>query len=473
MLKFVIILLICLPVSVYGLQMSSPDDDSMVEIDKIFVVGNRKTKEKIIIRELELKEGDHVDKKELPTLLEKDKNKLLNTSLFLSVNINVIELSQERIDIIVRVSERWYIFPFPIFELTDRNFNEWWVNQNRDLSRVEYGLKLYKFNMRGMNEKLRLLAQFGFTEKYGIGYSFPYIDRQQKLGLNLFASYAENNNFNYLTFDHKQQDLDSLDSDKWLRKELRLGFDFVYRKSFYNFHEVSLDYLNTKIKDTVSQLNPAYFLNSRTSQRFFNLSYEFRRDLRDFAAYPLDGFLLNFRIAKLGLGIFNDIDQWELSGTFSRYIDLKKDFYLSGFLGGMISFPEVQPYNNNNAIGFDPFILRGYELYVIEGQRYLINKLTLKKLIFSYNQKLYGLIPFKEFQTFPIAVYLKTYFDSGYIRSTWTFPSETNNRFTNEFLYGGGVGLDIVTFYDLVLRFEYSFNKVGENGLIFGIKSEF
>ena len=465
------------------LQLSSTESDELksdsvkqadlVEIDKIFIIGNRKTKEKIIKREMDIQEGDWIIREELNTLLEKDKSKILNTSLFLSVNFNIVELSREKIDIIIRVSERWYLFPIPIFELTDRNFNEWWVNQERDLSRVEYGIKLYNYNTRGMNETLKLFAQFGFTKRFQMSYSFPYIDKAQKIGLNLVGTYAENNNFNYLTINHKQRDLDSLDSDRWLRNVKRFGFDITYRRSFYNFHEISLDYLDYKIRDTIAELNPTYFLDGRSRQQYFQLDYNFRRDLRDFNAYPLDGFLLTATASKLGLGIFNDINQLELSGTYSRYLDLGKNYYLSGMIGGKATFPQVQPYNNNNSIGFEPFVMRGYELYVIEGQSFVLNKLTFKKLLFSRRQKLHDLIPIKQFQTFPIALYLKTYFDSGYIWNTWSYPENANTRFTNEYIYGGGVGLDLVTFYDLVVRFEYSLNKAGESGLVIGLRSEF
>jgi hypothetical protein len=32
-------------------------------------------------------------------------------------------------------------------------------------------------------------------------------------------------------------------------------------------------------------------------------------------------------------------------------------------------------------------------------------------------------------------------------------------------IYSGGVGLDIISIYDIVLRVEYSFNQKGQNGL--------
>ncbi|MGK7397270.1 MAG: POTRA domain-containing protein [Candidatus Cyclobacteriaceae bacterium M3_2C_046] len=442
----------------------------LVEIDRIFIIGNKKTKEKIILREMDVEEGEMIVKSELEEMLEKDKNKIMNTSLFLNVNYNIIELSPQKVDIIIRVAERWYLFPFPIFELADRNFNEWWVNQNRDLSRVEYGLKLYKYNMRGSNETLRLLAQFGFTKKFQMSYTVPYIDQAQKIGLRTYGEYSENDNFNYITVGNKQQDLDFLDSDVWQLRKMRFGIDGTYRRSFYNFHRFRLEYANTRIKDTVAILNPNYLLDGRTGQKMFSLGYNFRRDLRDFAPYPLDGFLLLADVTKLGLGLFNDIDQLEISAQYTRYFDLKNNFYFASSLGGKFSFPAVQPYNNLNAFGFNPFLIRGYDLYVIEGQRMLMNRNTFKMLLFQHEQQLNQFIPLKQFQKFPIAVYLKSYFDMGYIANNGIIPE--NNTMVNRFLFGGGIGLDLVTFYDMVLRFEYSINRAGETGFYFGIKSD-
>lgn len=449
------------------------DKQDSVQIDRIFIIGNRITKEKIIKRELSLTEGQKQSREKLAELIEADKNKILNTRLFLSANISIIDVDNQKIDLIVRVVERWYIFPFPLLELADRSFNEWWTNQNRDLSRINYGLKLYKYNMRGMNETLILNAQFGFTKLFGLQYNFPYIDRAQKIGLKVSGFYSENNNLNYLTIDHRMQDLDSIKTRSWMRKRVMFGLDLNYRRSFYNIHTFSLNYFNNQIRDTVAVLNPFYFLDGANRQRFFNLEYNFRRDLRDFVSYPLNGFMLQGNISKLGLGIYNDINQVEFSLSYAQYADLGKGFYLSGLFSGRTTYPDVQPYIANNGVGFGSNIIRGYDLYVIEGQHFIMNKTTIKKKIFSHRQKLGKFIPLEEFSTFPIDIYFKAFFDSGYIRNNWSFPENSNLRFTNKYIYGGGVGLDIVSFYDMVMRFEYSMNGFGESTFIFGIDSEF
>jgi hypothetical protein len=39
-----------------------------------------------------------------------------------------------------------------------------------------------------------------------------------------------------------------------------------------------------------------------------------------------------------------------------------------------------------------------------------------------------------------------------------------NNSLPGEFLYSGGIGIDLVTYYDKIIKINYSFNKFGEGG---------
>jgi hypothetical protein len=48
-----------------------------------------------------------------------------------------------------------------------------------------------------------------------------------------------------------------------------------------------------------------------------------------------------------------------------------------------------------------------------------------------------------------------------------------NTLLTNKLLTGAGFGFDVVGSYDVVLRFEYSFNGLGQHGFFFNLKKEF
>lgn len=454
-----------------SIPLVSPVDslhDQKVFIDKIFIVGNKKTKEKIILRELDVEVNDVLLYSELEKVIKLDKNKILNTGLFVSVKISILELSPTIVDLVIQVKERWYTFPLPIFKLADRNFNEWWTNQGRDLSRVDYGLRFYQYNVRGMNERLRLTAQFGFTKIFDLQYTAPSLDKAQKNGLTVFGTFTENKNLAYKSSGHK---LVFLDADFTLRETFSTGLVYSHRGSFYNTNYITLSFNHKEINDTVATLNPDYFLDGKTRQDYFLLSYEFRRDLRDIRAYPLKGFLLFAEANKLGLGIFNDINQFEVKASYSRYLPLKNNYYVSSSLSGQMSFPRAQPYLHFKGFGYQQQNVRGYELYVIEGHNYLLHKTTFKKQLYKGAQSLGNTFPLEQFRSIPIAIYLKSYFDAGIVDNNIYYPE--NTRLTNRLIYGGGLGLDFVTYYDLVLRLEYSLNSIGESGLFINLQAEF
>ncbi|MDH3711891.1 MAG: outer membrane protein assembly factor, partial [Cyclobacteriaceae bacterium] len=220
---------------------------------------------------------------------------------------------------------------------------------------------------------------------------------------------------------------------------------------------------------TIALLNPHYLLDGRTLQRFFTLSYKFTRDYRDYVAYPLQGNFLSVEMKKNGLGLYNDLNRFTTRASYSQYVTLKNNFFLSSRLTGLASFPKRQAYFNTAAIGYRPDDIRGYDLYVVEAQNYILNKITFKKLLFAKEQKIKS-IPIPQFRTIPIAVYLKAFFDSGYIDNELSDPE--NEALSNRYIFGGGLGLDIVTYYDLVLRLEYAFNDRGENGFFLNIRSD-
>ena len=94
-------------------------------IDNITIVGNNITKEAIILRELTFKKGEVLSQKQIEEKIKQSKENLTNLSLFNFVDIKSVARNAKA-DIIIDVVERWYIWPYPILELSERNFNVWW-----------------------------------------------------------------------------------------------------------------------------------------------------------------------------------------------------------------------------------------------------------------------------------------------------------------------------------------------------------
>lgn len=446
----------------------STDKNELLTIDKIFIIGNRQTKERIIFRELNIVEGQSLTYDELNEILVQDRRKLMNTQLFLDVQLSIIQLENNVVDIIVRVSERWYTIPSPFFKLADRNFNVWLSNQNRDWSRVEYGLKFFKYNFRGLNEQVYFFFQLGFTKQLALRYRIPYIDKAQKNGLEFGLSFSETANINYTTEEHRQIFTDSLKESSKSKTGL-IGWRF--RPSFYKNHYAELRYNDFSVADTIISLNPDYFRNNETRQQYFMLTYSFENDHRDFVGYPLKGYRWEAQVSKLGLGIFDDLDLFRLQGEAAKYIPLGKDFYYAGIGRGYFSSLKVQPYANLTGLGFSQRWIRGYELDAIEGQAYLMQQNTFRKKIFSREFDISQVLRIDQFNNVPLAIYVKGYFDHGYL---WNdIPYLESKPLANRYLYGYGLGIDIVSFYDFVFRLEHSWKHDGTTGIFFHFNSAF
>ncbi len=278
--------------------------------------------------------------------------------------------------------------------------------------------------------------------------------------------YAETKNLAFLTEDHIRV---FQSSDDILRTSRGGGLTYTFRNSFYVTHNLRAEYRKNGINDEISALNPNYYGDEKTSQQFGTLTYQFTDDHRDYAAYPLRGYFLNFYLSKLGLTPKDDVQKLEAMATGSIFLDLSNQFYLSNNTVFTFSTPNDLPYANYSVLGFRNQLVRGYEIYVIEGPWYSINKTTFKKRIFSrtYN---WNFMPINQFKHIPISVYLKGYGDVGYVRN---YANYTNIRLSNKLLTGVGGGLDIVGSYDLVIRLEYTFNGEGDKGFFFHIKKEF
>jgi len=449
-------------------EIVSDSINKYIEINRIFIIGNRLTKDHIILRELSMKSGDAINASRLDAIIEQDRKKIYNTRLFNTVAIRKLEIEPNKIDLLIDLNERWYTFPTPIFELSDRNFNEWWQNYDHDFSRINYGIRLTQFNMRGRNETLQATMQFGFNRNFSLRYSIPYIDQKQKQGLMVDLYFAESKNLAYQTVEHK---LDFYSSKRLLRETRGASITYSYRNSFYETHAIKVDYEDTNVDDTIPKLNPNYLGPEIVRQQLLRLSYHFFSDHRDVIAYPLKGY--HFRVSAYQAGLGLDVKKTEIIASYSKFFNLKKQFYLSNYTYGYWSSPDNLPYNQYGVMGFRKEVLRGYEIYVIEGPYYALNKTTLKKRIFSRVYR-WEKGPIPQFRHIPLSIYLKTYADIGYVKNYPYYEENSfNTLFADKLLIGTGAGIDVVSAYDMVFRFEYTVNGEGRSGFFFNLKKEF
>ena len=435
-----------------------------ITISEIILEGNRKTKRQTILREMNLKKGDLIAVSDLSAILETNRLQLLNTGLFILVKINIKEWNDNfgQIKVAINFQENWFFYPAPIFELADRNFNIWWVEQNRSLRRVDYGMRFYHINLTGRRDRLKTTVQFGFTRKYEISYTLPTLGNNPDLGIIGEAFYAENKDIGYKTVGNRL--LFQRFEEQVLLRRFRTGGGLSYRKGIFQYHTAKISYHHNTINDyVIQQLNDKYFLDGKTRQRLFYFSYNYTFDNRDFKPYPRKGQLLSLSFEKEGFGIFNERNGMYLTTTYAKYIPITKKISLEAIGKTRVAFLRgTQPYNNYWAMGYEEDFLRGYEFYVIDGLDYFYLKSSLRFQIFNKEINWGNLMLIPQFRVMPFQVYLSINNDVGIANDT----QFTNlNPLGNRWLWGGGPGLDFVFYNDKIIQFQYSTNHLGENAL--------
>ncbi|MFN3850226.1 MAG: POTRA domain-containing protein [Spirosomataceae bacterium] len=447
-------------------QLAAQED--FVVVRNIIIEGNKKTNDRIITREMSVKAGDTLYLKKSEAILTLDRQNITNTNLFVTVNVELTNRSENKADVLVTVKERLYFIFLPVFYLADRNFNEWWYERDRDLRRTIYGIYSRHFNLTGNNDQLRLRAETGFVSVLDLSYYKPYIDQAQKTGVGFGGFFSTQKQLAYRIWNDK---LDFLQSENALRK--RWGFYSLInrREGLYQFHTLELGYSAINIADTVAIRNPNYLLNRAKNVGYTNINYSYQFDKRDNKQYALRGKRLFLQASHYGFFGETKTNVLSFYGAFTHYFPIKGKFYGNYSIRTKFSTPKLQPFPIAQGLGYRGDLVRGYELYVVDAQSFGLFKTNFKYQLFDKIFDLSRFIKFKQFNTFPIASYLNLFLDTGF--SNNGVPRLSNSKFGNKWLYGGGVGLDVVTWYNIVGRLNYAINDLGENRFYFNVSRDF
>lgn len=452
------VLLALLLFSTSALLSLAQDTTVVYKVASVTFEGNRITKEAILYREMTVEVGDELRLPELNRRLERSKNNIRSLNIFNFVAIDTCHYHRD-IEVVIRLVERWYVLPIPIIKYADRNLGEW-IAQGWKVDRLDYGVEVYWTNFRGRNETLILLAQFGFNNTFGFRYRFPYLDKKKKVGLELEFLFTRNHEIAYGVEGSKR--VFHKDPDQFTRIQYYGASTAIFRPRLYNTHEVKLEYTDATAADTITDLNPHYFNPGRSNTRYFSLSYTIERDKRDYNVYPLNGYQFELEIRKDGLRIFDEaVDMLDISAEYTQFWQLHNRWYLAGGIKAKASPFNSQAYFTQRGLGYENDFVRGYELYVVDGQYYGLAKTNIRfqpvkdrviNLKFIKNKK-FGLIPISIFTSFHI--------DAGYVVDR---KFTKGNPLSNKFIAGAGFGIDLVTFYDVAWRLEYSMNDRLEHG---------
>ena len=433
----------------------------LIQITDVIITGFKRTRPYIIEREIPFKKGDPIYLNNLIDKLSLCKQQLMNTRLFVDVTVTPMKLDSTHLLVAVDVKERWYLFPIPYFKIASRNLNTWWVEENHSLARVEYGLKFQQNNFSGRNDNFNIWLISGYTQQLSVRYENPNIDKSLKHGINLGFGIRRNRELNYIVDSNKQKFFKQ--QDYFLTNRHYVDFSYTYRPAIKTRHSLRAVYSSLGINDTILKLNPRYFGSDNTRIRFLDIGYNLSYINLDYVTYPLKGFAGEANLSKR-LGRYSHF--WQLTAKGNYNIRLLPSTFANFQAVGTVRVPFDQPYISNSLMGTSDFYMRGLEYYVVEGVAGGIARATLKNEILSLN--VYNLLRSKTHDKIPFRVFLKTFADAGYSYS----KNANYSRLNNKLLRTWGIGLDIVTFYDIVIRLEYSFNQLGDRGLFFHTQND-
>lgn len=425
-------------------------------IHNIDVEGNKKTKSYIILRELPYKIGDSISVDSLSLLNEIAKEQLINTSLFEDVIITSLKENSDSnsISIHIKVKERWYFFPRPYFKWVDRNFSQWWNEQHRSLDRVNYGINLSQGNVTGNNDKLVLGVIGGYTRQTILRYQFPYIDKKLHYGLGMgWLNYSQKE-INYTTQNDKQIFFKTIDV---IRKGYRANFNVLYRPNLYERHTIQVGFGKDDISDSAFLAQPAFLPNHKKSLSYIDLTVSFSTINFDYNAYPTKGNSTEF-VAFHRLSANSNLTSFQFRKLYAHPFS-KSNFVFVESNSTIKLLPNYN-YTDSRLVGYGNLQFNGLEYYVIDGNAATIFKTTFSHSLGSITVP--NPITKKFLPTVKYDFWLKAFVNLGYVYSDR--PVNTN-KLANTLIRTAGVGLDVISIYDFVLKIDYSVNQLGDKGL--------
>ena len=404
--------------------------DISIPVDTVIIVGNDKTKNEVILREIPFSFPDTLQIEDVLLI----QNRIQNLFLFNQVEVYPIDDPFQNI-LLIDVKETWYIYPVPILFINER-----------DWDKISYGFQLSYFNFRGMNEKVNIGGWLGYNPSFFLNYYNPWIGNKAKFifGIGLYKQKIENKFFDF-------------DED-------HLGFSLTFGKRFGLNTFVETSFGLTKIK-----FPKAYrpFLVSNSNEDFVpKAGVSFRYDHRDLFEYPMKGFYLNWSVYRTGF-TKSQPQFWRWQFDHRLYVKLLNRLSIGGRNLIKLNRGEL-PIYDRIFIGYSERI-RGYFSRVFTAQNLMLQNIELRFSLFPIKYISWKTAPYLSefFQGLKYGASLGIFMDSG------TIWDRTEQIKLNNFFSGYGAGIHFHLPYINVLRIDRAWNDKGQGEWIIEVGASF
>jgi outer membrane protein assembly factor BamA len=401
---------------------SSAASDTSRTVESVLITGNTRTKEFVILREMSLRSGGRVTH----SLLDYDKNRIYSLGLFNRVEIYVIPKDSSGADLLVDVSERWYLFPYPIFGIKDR-----------DWGKAFYGVGLLHNNFRGRNEKLFASLVLGFDPSLALWYRNSFLDETGTYFLEgrLALSRVRNRSV------EAKRLLGDFDE-----KHVGVGGTLGRRYGISHTVWLGLGYEVVNIPD--NRLSQTVSPDGVDQFPVATLGYTF--DSRDLREYASAGEFLRLSATKIGWPS-NGLDLVRYAADARHFQPLPLGTTLGVRLFADIAAGSRTPTYNRVYFGYGERI-RGHFKEVMEGENQFGAVAEFRVPVLAPRYFSVGFLP-REFGVWRFGVSAALFADAG---TVW-FRSQSFAL--NALAKGYGAGIHFLLPYSVVLRTEYAWNE--------------
>ena len=399
-----------------------------IRVDSIVVSGNRKTKTKVIKRELTFGVNDTVD----AGILHYNKDRVYSLGIFTKVVILAEKINNKNY-IVIKVDESWYIYPIPFVELHDQ-----------DWGKISYGLDLAIKNLGGENETMQTRIGLGYDPMILLHYNYPYLFEKNKIDLIFNASYQKVKN--------KSITAENLYGGEFNQKDYSILIDIGKRFGLFNRADFQAGYNYIETPFYLKGISAS----SGRIDRTLNLGISYTHDTRDLAQFPSNGLYAAAEIAFKGLGI-DGINYSVAAIDFREYRKIFSDIIAKWRFAGRFAFGGLVPYYDYSYLGYQERI-RGYFNTEMEGNDSYMGSLEFNYPLLKDMNIALNFIPIvpEELLSYRTALYLELFCDSG----TTLLRGQSFN--IKKLLTGYGTGLTFLILPYNLLRIEYAFNDTGK-----------
>lgn len=459
--------------SFLALSLSTAQTEGSFLLSSIDIQGNSRTKDWVILREITLTQGEVYSESILHIQLARSRDNIYNLGLFSDVRISP-QYSDQEVSLLIILHERSPIQGTPVLDFRERNsFDVFNAIRERRFTRLVYGGELRLRNLAGRNETIKLTAQGGFFQKAEIEFFQPNFSKKRNLDLRIGLRMRRQHEIILGTEGGKVQWYggDSL----FIQRSIEAYGQFSRRLSLYGHLRLGLNIKRVRFHNHIYQASIGgetrrYLSNDEGEEIYPSLLLTYVFDKRNIKAFPLSGFKFQ-AFSRLSGGPKWATSQFMKTGiTWAHHIPLNQRWNISYGIHEVFTLGDSVPYFDQSFIGIyqQEFSglsheLRGYDPYAIAGTWIQMGKVELKLALIPYQIIRLPWRPFGKIIDSAIGVYLTGFCDVGYVQDH-NFSNQ-DPFFKDRVLLGYGPGLNIIGFYDMLVRIEYARNHLGTAGV--------